>query len=267
MGMENKNYDVDALLRKALKSSEKPDEALIRKLKNDLNKERYSMKNKRAMRFSVAVAAALIVTLSLSFVAFGDPVWRRLQTRVVEGEQYISEVIVKVSDDGIIMGGIVPGEDGGSGRVVVEVDGELQVWRDPLILTDLDEALGLFRGEETPMLPTYLPEGFVFESAKFFVCPISNPEVEHAGTQLFLTFGDGEQDFSLVITNNPEEWGIAVWGAVEEITINGRDALVGSGGLSVQATAYTKYHFSINMLSGGSDLDYDTLIRMAESLQ
>jgi len=254
--MKNNNHDVDALLRKALESSEKPDLALVNKLKYDLYEERYSMKN-RKIKLSVAIAAALITALSLSFVAFGDPVWRVLQTRIVEGDQYISDFVLKESDDGFVMGRVTMAteESGDTGRVVVEVDGELQVLQDPLILTDLDEAIALFPGEV--VLPTYLPEGFVFERARFSICPINNPG---AGGQMMVTFSDGEQSFMLEVRRQHERYGFDVWGAVEEITINGKNAIVGDGGLSIHTCPEVRNTFL-------GTLDNDTLIRMAESLQ
>jgi len=264
--MENKDYnhDVDALLRKALKSSEKPDEALIEKLKYNLNEERYPMKKRKVMKFSIAVAAALTVILSLSFVAFGDPVWRRLQTRVVEGGEFVSDVTVKVSEDGFTMGSlvIIEGEFGSDARLVVEVDGEIQVWQDPLILTDLDEALALFPGDEAPVMPTYLPEGFDFERARFTTCPINNPEIEYAGGQLILTFSNGEESFNLEIRRQHERYGFDIWGAVEEITINGVEAIIGDGGLSIHTSPEVR-----NTFFAWNVLDDNTLIRMAESLR
>jgi len=270
--MNNKKYDVDALLQKALGDSEfeKPNPELLHKLKNRSNEERYSVKNKRMIKPSIAIAAALIATLSLSVVAFGEPIWRYLQTRVVEGEQYVTDFFLKESDDGFVMGGLTPLEGFEDGRVVIEVEGELQVWRDPITFTNLSEALAIFPGAETPMMPTYLPEGFVFERAQFTICPINNPDVAGAGGQLFVTFSNGEQDLTLEIRKHSEEWGFDMWaGDLEAITINGRDALVGGGGLSVQGTSEIRHtFFTMPFWDGaGSNLGYDDLIRMAESLR
>ena len=278
MDMNNKkhDYDVDALLQKALGSQEfdRPSPELVHKLKHKLSEEKHSVINKRIIKPSIAIAAVLIATLSLSVVAFGEPVWRYLQTRIVEGGQYVEDFFLKESDDGFIRGGMTPAEDledGGIGRLVVEVEGELQVWSDPLTLTDLDKALSLFPGPETPMLPTYLPEGFAFESARFSICPINNPDVEGAGGQLFLTYGDGEQGFTIEIRKHSEEWGFDIWSSdIEEITINGRDAIIGDGALSVQASSGIRHTFMTwPMLTGsaGSDFGDDVLIRMAESLR
>jgi len=263
--MENKDYDVDALLRKALKNSEKPDEALIHKLKTNLNEERYNMNKRKGVKFSIAVAASLILVLGLSFVAFGDPVWRRLDTRIIEGYDFVSEVIVKESSDGGTIGGmvVIEGEFGRDGRLVVEVDGEIQVWQDPLVLYDLDEALALFPGEESPVMPTYLPEGFAFERARFSICPINN-DLEHAGGQLVIRFSNGEDSFDLEVRRQHERYGWDIWGAVEEITVNGVDAIIGDGGLSIHTSPEVRNTF----FSWGSfRLDDDNLIRMAESLQ
>jgi len=260
--MENKDNDMDALLRRALKSSDKPSDELIQKLKIDANKERYNMGKRKGMKFSIAVAASLIAVLSLSFVAFGDPVWRRVETRVLEGN---IDVTMKVSDDGITAGTltVIEGTIGGDERIVVEVDGVVEVWADPLVLYDLDEALALFPGNESPVMPTYLPEGFEFERARFSICPINN-DLEQAGGQLIVRFGNGEESFDLEVRRQHERYGWDIWGAVEEITVNGVDAIIGGGGLSIHTSPEVRNTF----LSWGSFiLDDATLIRMAESLQ
>jgi hypothetical protein len=261
--MKNDKYDVDELLRKALKSEEVPSEALIHKLKKDLNKkENNNMGKRKVIKFSVAIAAALIAVLSLSFVALGDHVWRVVPTRVIEGGEF-AEIMVKeeISGYGFLHGIVViEGDFADEGRLVVEVDGEIEVWRDPLNLTDLGEALALF--PEEAIVPTYLPEGFVFERAQFPLSPITNPELDHAGGQLILTFGNGEETFMLEIRRQHERYGFDIWGLVEEITINGQEAIIGSGGLSIHTSPEVR-----NTFFGWGVLDDDTLIRMAESLQ
>ena len=121
--------DLDALLRKSLASSEKPAQELVNTLKTKLIEERYTMKTKK-IRKPMVVAAAVVATLSLSVVAFAQPIWQVVQTRVIEGEQYVEDFTMMVSDDGAtIMGSVLIGnEDGGIGRVVVEIDGEEVVW-------------------------------------------------------------------------------------------------------------------------------------------
>ena len=264
----NNKPDVDALLRNALRSTEEPAESLVHKIKNDINKEKRNMTKRKTIKFSVVLAAALIATLSLSVVAFGEPVWRQLQTRILEGGDYVQEFFVKESDDGVLMGGIKLDENF-DGRLVIEVEGEAQVWQDPLIITNLDEALALFPTDVPPMLPTYLPEGFAFESARFTVCPVTNPDVEWAGSQLILTYADGGQTFDIEIRKHPYWGGFDIWGAVEEITINEWNAVMGSGGLSVQASDDVRHTFSNwpTRNSPGSDIGYDVMVRMAESLR
>jgi hypothetical protein len=82
-----------------------------------------------------------------------------------------------------------------TGRVVAEMDGQRWVLQDPLILTDLDEAVGLFRAVEYLKLPTYLPAGFEFIEARFRVCPISNPDEEFVGTSLLIVYSNGVESF------------------------------------------------------------------------
>jgi hypothetical protein len=273
--MENKNYDVDALLKKSLgdsEFSEKPSPELIRRLKYEVNnKERNTMKMKKFMKPSMAVAIALITVLSLSLAAFGGSVWRQLQTRIIEGEGFISEYTVMESDDGYTMSSAMLSEGSENERLVVEIEGEIHVIQDPSTFYNLAEALDVFNGAERPMTPAYLPDGFVFEEARFQICPIKNPDIEWAGTHMYIKYGNGEQAFNIEIREHKEEWGFDVWSSdLEEITINGRDALIGDGSLSLQATANTRYTFSKKWYFGdrqASDLSYDDLIEIAGSLR
>jgi len=144
---------------------------------------------------------------------------------------------------------------------------------DNMYLYDLDEALILHRADNLVM-PTYLPEGFAFERAWFsgFSCPISNPDAEFAGGQLFVVFSDGEQSLTLEIRYHPEYGGFDVWTScenLEEMTINGRSAIIGDGGLSVQVTHNVRYTFMTWPFAGagGSAISNDELVRIAESLQ
>lgn len=234
------------------------------------------MKNKKFARPSIAIAAAVIAVVSLSAVAFARPIWRQIQTTILEGQEYISEFTMKESEDGVLMGMTAIAENVDEmGRVVVEIDGEPVIIADPLVLHDLDEALSLFRSEDANiLLPTYLPEGFEFLNATFTICPIRNSEQIGVGKQLFIFFGNEYESFAIEIRHNPEEFGFQVFWSLEltELTINGREAhKCGNGGLWVQATPNTSYMFMTwpMRFSGaiGSELDSETLIRIAESLQ
>jgi len=143
---------------------------------------------------------------------------------------------------------------------------------EPIIINDLYEALSLHRAANLTM-PTYLPEGFVFEHAWFssFSCPISNPDSDFTGGQLFVVFGDGEQSLTLEIRYHPEYGGFDTWTAcenLEEIIINGRNAIVGDGGLSIQVTSNARYTFMTWAFAGdeGSTISNSQLIRIAESI-
>jgi len=162
-------------------------------------------------------------------------------------------------ENGVVISALV------TDRSMVEVD--------HIYLDDLDEALKLHRADNL-VIPAYLPEGFAFERAWFsnFSCPISNPDDEFVGGQLFAVFGDGEQNLTIEIRYHPEEGGFDVWTAcenIEEITINGRNAIIGDGGLSVQVTHNARYTLMTWSFAGaeGSAISNHELVRIAESLQ
>jgi len=142
---------------------------------------------------------------------------------------------------------------------------------DPVYIFDLDEALALHKASNLTM-PTYLPEGFIFERAWFsnFSCPLSNPDTDYTGGQLFVVFGDGEQSLTIEIRYHYEENGFDTWTCdFEEITINGQNAIVGGGGLSVQVTPTARYTFMTWPFADapGSTICYDDLIKIAKSVQ
>jgi len=144
---------------------------------------------------------------------------------------------------------------------------------DNIYLNDLDEAIALHKADNLAM-PTYLPDGFVFERAWFsnFSCPISDPNAEFAGGQLFVVYGDGEQNLTLEIRYHPEDGGFDIWTScenLEEITISGRNAIVGDDGLSVQVTHNARYTFMTGPFAGaeGSTISPEELVKIAESIE
>ena len=144
MGAKNKKYDVDALLRNALESKEKPDTALVRKLKFNLNEERYIMKNRSFFKPSM-VAAVLVVALMVSAAFAAPAIWRHLDTRIIEGGDYISNFEMKVSEDGttMVMGAEFHTNPLEGGLVKVEADGEYMVLADPISFANIDDAVNI----------------------------------------------------------------------------------------------------------------------------
>lgn len=266
--MDNNKPDIDSLLKRALSSNERPSTELIDQIKNTSPKEITTMKNIKFKKPIVAAAALLLTTLSVGAVAYGSELWRQHQTRIVEGHNYVSDFTMKTSPDGYTISGIeLTGTE--MGRVVVEIDGEEQVMSDPIHFDNLGDALALFAGAETPAVPSFLPDGFEFVRAWMPLNPITNPDLEWAGTQLYIMFGNASEEIVMEVRHNPEEWGLPIWGALDEITINGRQALVGDGAIAVQATEHTMYSILKIPFGGslGSNMSYDTLIEIAKSLQ
>jgi len=256
--MKNKNYDIDNLLKNSLSFSEKPSEDLVQKVKYEFIKERNDMKKRRFTK-PMVVAAALAAALSMSMVVFAaQSGWRPLQTRVIEGDVEFS---LKVSEDGTSQ--IMSMSRGYSGRVVVEIEGEEQVISDPLIIDNLNEAVALFRGYN-PMAPAYLPNGFVFENAEFFINPITNPDVENAGTSMVVTYSNSVDEVRLFITHFEEEGDFLFYwdSGLIEINIGDNSGHIGSSGLNLQI-GNAVYFFSIL----DNSITQDDLIRMAESLR
>jgi hypothetical protein len=264
MAMKDNKFDIDAILQKSLASSEKPAPELLSRIKYKLSEEEYRMKRKNFKIPSVA-AVALIAVFSLSVVAFAaQPVWQYVQTRIIEGQQYVEDFTVMKSDDEDIMSLTSTG-NGDMGRVVVEIDGEQKVLSDPLAFDSLDEALALLQ-VEAPMTPSYLPEGYYFKNAVFPISPVSNLDLEHAGKTLLVNYSNGVEDFFLSIARNEASWGLGFWSTnLEDITVNGHNGRVGAGGLALQVGEHTL----VRIMSQGENnvMENDELVKIAESLQ
>jgi len=175
------------------------------------------------VKFKKPLIAAIIVALVLSAtgVVFAASPWRQLETRVVEGEEHVSDFGVMVNEeDGTAMMWTDMDTDTDD-RVVVEIEGEGElVLLDRLVLDDLDEALALFI-PENPMRLNWLPPGFEFEEAVYNVNPIINPDDDLA-MLLDVFYTDGEHQLHFNIAHFPQAWGTFAWTEnLEEFSIDG----------------------------------------------
>ena len=189
--MNDKQNEIDSLLSEALQRDdlyEEPSDELIQRLEKQIADTQKPVTTRRAFKLSTAIAIAILASLSLSMVAFGGAILEALGFRIVEGEEYVISY-------GIGEGWAIIETSPVGGRVVVETDGELWVVQDPLILTDLDEAIELFARPEHLKLPTYLPEGFEFYQAVFPLSPVHHPDIDSARYHLDIIFSNGEEFF------------------------------------------------------------------------
>jgi len=266
MGTENKNFNVDVLLREALESSQKPDAALVHELKNHFIEERFTMENKKTVRPSRIIAAALIGVLTLTAIAFAAPtIWRHLDTRVIEGEDYMSNFEMKVSDDGttVVMGAEFHAGPLDGGLVKVEADGEYMVLADPISFDSIDEAANLSTLAHV-LTPTYLPEGFAFERAGFPINPTNHPDHPIAAGHIVAIYSNNDENITLQIMQWDSDWGISFFSAAQvDVTINGNVGAVADGMLMVIIDD-VKYSISA---SSALNLTQAELVRIAESLR
>ena len=221
------------------------------------------MKNRGLKKPAIAIVAALTVTLSLTAVALGDQVWRYLQTRVVEGEELVEEFFVKELDENTTISGITFSPDArDGGRIVVEVEGELRVIQDESHFDNLAEALNLFV-VDNPLLPSSLPEGYVFDKATFPVCPVKNPDQEDAADFIILKYSDGHDSIYIQVSHYPEIWGTPqMMENPKEVVVNGRTAAIDEFRLLLHIgdVLYIMYGDNDNVTQ-------DELISIAESLK
>ena len=263
MGMDNKNFDVDAMLKRTLGCSEKPSPALILQLK----KERLVVKKRRFTKPSVLVAVAIITVLSLSAVAFAavPAIMRQLETRVIHGEQFVN-YFSEYTDGEFTVSGIEIDFDALEAAedrlIVVEVDGVTRIISDELHLDSLDEAIGLMVMDNI-LTPSFMPAGFVFERATITINPLVHSVDTGAGTHMFADFSRRDENIRVQFTQWDTAWGMSVFSSDQvDIVINGHQAAMGGGVVAMIANDIM-YIISINE---DATVTQDELIAIAESL-
>jgi len=153
-------------------------EEIKKRLKNE-EEQIYMIRNRRFKKSAVA-AAVIAGLLSVSVVAYAavTSAWRYFDTRVVQGEEFVTDFFVGEIDmpDGTTSVGSGINIDhealaaAGGGAIIVEVDGEEQVVLDELHLDNLQDGLALLQLDNV-LIPSYLPEGFSFNRFTFPVNP------------------------------------------------------------------------------------------------
>ena len=250
---------MDAILQKTLKSNERPDDTLLQNLKYGYEKG-YTVKNKKIMRPFMVIVAALIAALSVSAVVFAAApiVWQYLDTRILQGEEFVEEFSIRVSEDGkySVMVTVIDAENI-EGALIVEVDGEPMVMFDKLQVDNMEEALELLAIYNV-LMPSYLPEGFVFEQVTFPINPIIHPD---ALSHMLVDFSNGDENIRLQISQHDYQWGMSIFSSNQvDILINGNIGAIADNMVAVIIE-------DVLYLIDGSSLTQEELIMIAESLQ
>jgi hypothetical protein len=251
-----KKDELDVLLERCRKidfSDASREEVLARlNFEGDVN-----MKQAKNFKKSVALIAAVAAVLALSaMVVAAGPVWR-----AIWGGEYVEELFLYEGEDFTGIGiTLDPAAFDSDTPIVIEVDGREVVVMDTHRFYDVDEALSHLT-LDTALLPTWLPEGFVFEHAFFPVSPVRNPDDIMASKMLMIQYGNGYTELLVRLSYNSAEWGIPIWSAdQEEIEINGNHAAFGNKMLGVQIGD------TLHIIDA-PNLERDEFIRIAESLQ
>jgi len=227
--------------------------------KNKISKqEKTNMKRVRKPMALVAIVAVLLSVTTIAVVA--TPNWIRRDVVIITGEEYVRNISIYESSDGVLFG-IDIDRDGGGGPIIAEVDGETWVIRDELHFDNLDEALALL-AHDSILLPTTLPEGFEFYRATFPVNPLIHTDVEQrAAYNMFFMLTNGDDTIQVMLSGWEEDWGIPVFGGNQrDVTINGMTGAVADSGLLM-------YNNNVMYSISTESLSQDELIQLAESFQ
>ena len=145
-----------------------------------LEEEQFAMmRNKKIKRPAVAAALlAGVISLSVAAYAAVPMVWQYFDTRVVQGDEFVTDFFrgeITLPDGTTSVGGGInidreALEAAGGGVIIVEVDGVEEVYLDELHLDNLQDGLDLLQLDNV-LLPSYIPEGFSFSRFTFPVNP------------------------------------------------------------------------------------------------
>jgi len=216
------------------------------------------------MRPAIAVATIAIMVPVIAFAFGGNFIWRQLE--VVEGGENVHyvEVLEEALDDGTTVSTGVIGmsvEPGYTGPITAVIDGEKVVVRDPNFFYDLDEALSLLE-VDNPMLPAYIPEGYVFAYAEITIDPTRHPDHELAAKQLYIFYSNGEKElyFSITKPSRPEYLILSQWSdTFKDLEVNDNECRIGRGSMEMIV--------GDNLYFIGFSFTDDELVKIAESLQ
>jgi len=154
------------------------------KLSNDAKNRIYTkatqadvIKKNIKWQFAIAVLAALLL-LSVAAYAAAPAIRRHFFTRVIEGEDFVTEFIIAEFDpgDGTTSVAMELGIDreaieaADDGVIILEVDGEEWVYLDELHFDKIEDGLALLELENV-RTPGWLPQGFSFSRFTFPVNP------------------------------------------------------------------------------------------------
>ena len=206
------------------------------------------LRNKKIRRPAVAVALlAGIISFSVVAYAAVPMVWRHFDTRVIQGEEFVTDFFrgeIDLPDGTTSVGGVInidrdALEAAGGGVVIVEVDGVEEVVLDELHLDNLQDGLNLLQLNNV-LLPSYLPEGFSFSRFTFPVNPNNHqymlgvlPAAEHAS----IDFSNESGDVITIQIGSMPNVTLSVLDDQQGFIINGKEAVLGGNLLSAEQIA------------------------------
>jgi len=211
--------------------------------------EQFEMKTKKVRKPAFAAALlAGIMLFSAAVYATVPVVWRYFDTRVIEGEEFITDFAVGEFDlpDGTTsrFGGVGIDrealEAAGGGVIIVEVDGEEWVVLDELHFDSLEDGMALLQLDNV-LIPAYFPQGFNFSRFTFPVNP-NNHRYMGGGVlaaefaRIYFSSEDGDI-ISIHIGTMHELLALAVAYDQQGLVINGKAAVLSNSLLSSEQLA------------------------------
>jgi len=155
-------------------------EAIKSRIRLLTQKEQTNMTKNKKIKRPVAVAALLagIMVLSAAVYAAAPMIMRYFDTRIVQGDEFVTDFFVGEFDlpDGttsVISGSIIDREAleaAGRRAIIAEVNGEQWVLLDELHLDSMEDGMALLQLDDA-LIPGYLPNGFSFSRFTFPVNP------------------------------------------------------------------------------------------------
>lgn len=152
--------------------------------------------------------------------------------------------------------------DDGKARIMTDEEFQSTQLPEEVMFYDLKECKSYFICEA--LTPGYLPEGYTFSKAGFYGNPLNDNALEKGADKFMNIYYSNDADemvVSLRYIDDPNTFGRGVSTDVEELNINGHDAILDKNRIDIQINdvLYT--------LSGNETLGRDELVKIAGSLE
>lgn len=238
-------------------------ERMKENIEKKINHKKFSWKKCAAIAACVAVSVAIV-----SQTAFAKNIINGIIQSVSTGHNKITKIDPNYIPEAVDKEVSSEYEDDAGRHIVEYADGS-----SVMFVTAADEEVkdnNFYVGEDEiadytnfkPQLPSYLPEGYAFDTAYF----IKGDDGSVSGDYLFVRYKNEQTEKTFTIheriINDDTAYEDGAMGEIEELTINGNHAVLYDHTITWETDG-----ISVEVMTGQCGFDRDTILKIAESVK